>query len=169
MTTADELAESPRLASLSHTDLAILAGIGQDVHLPPDRRLLVEGQPADRCWLIRRGAILLDTPVPGRGYVVIQTLGSGDLLGWSWLVPPHRWHFGARTAESVDAVEFDAVRLLEAAHADPRFGFALTLTLFAALLDRLQATRARLLDLYRNPGEDERGRALRTDGERSRP
>lgn len=155
MVPADELSAFPRLASLSRPELAVLAGIGTEVAFPAGRRVLVEGQPADRCWLIRRGRILLDARVPGRGDVVIQTLGGGDLLGWSWLVPPRQWHFGAQTAEHVDAVEFDAARLIEAAHADPAFGFALTSMLFEALLERLQATRARLLDLYRNPGRDE--------------
>ncbi|WP_067857055.1 Crp/Fnr family transcriptional regulator [Nocardia shimofusensis] len=155
MPSVDELAAFPRLASLSRANLAVLAAIGREVSFPAGQRVLVEGQPADRCWLIRTGRILLDARVPGRGDVVIQSLGSGDLLGWSWLVPPQQWHFGARAAERVEAVEFDAARLLDAARTDPEFGFALTSMLFAALLDRLQATRARLLDLYRNPGEDD--------------
>jgi len=155
MVPVDELSAFPRLASLRRTDLVVLAGFGTEVSFPAGRRVLVEGQSADRCWLIRRGQILLDARVPGRGDVVIQTLAGGDLLGWSWLVPPRQWHFGARTAEQVDAVEFDADRLIEAAHADPGFGFALTSMLFEALLERLQATRARLLDLYRNPGRDD--------------
>lgn len=172
MPTIDELAAFPRLTSLSRTDLAVLAGIGREVSFPTGQRVLVEGQPADRCWLIRGGRILLDARVPGRGDVVIQTLGSGDLLGWSWLVPPYRWHFGAQAAEPVDAVEFDSTRLIEAAETDPKFGHALTSMLFEALLERLQATRARLLDLYRNPRDnnaDPHRCTGRTGSDRSRP
>ncbi|MBF6353807.1 cyclic nucleotide-binding domain-containing protein [Nocardia higoensis] len=171
MPSVDELAAFPRLAPLSRANLAVLAAIGHEVSFRAGQRVLVEGQSADRCWLIRSGRILLDARVPGRGDVVIQSLGKGDLLGWSWLVPPQQWHFGARAAERVEAVEFDAARLLEAAQADPGFGFALISTLFAALLDRLQATRARLLDLYRNPGDDPPSpeRTDRTGREESRP
>lgn len=172
MPTVDELAAFPRLTSLSRTDLAVLAELGHEASFPAGQRVLVEGQPADRCRLIRTGRVVLDSRVPGRGDVVIQTLGSGDLLGWSWLVPPYRWHFGARAAEPVDAVEFDSTRLIEAIEADPRFGRALTMMLFEALLDRLQATRARLLDLYRNPreeNEDPRRGTRRTGSDRSHP
>ncbi|WP_406230341.1 Crp/Fnr family transcriptional regulator [Nocardia sp. NBC_01009] len=153
MPTSDELSTFARLDKLSRRDLSTLAQAGRDVSFPAGHRIIVEGQVAQRCWLIRDGRILLNAQVAGQGEVVVQTLGSGDLLGWSWLVPPYRWHFGAVTTEPVDAVEFDAETLAEFAAADPRFGHALTLTLFEALLDRLQATRARLLDLYRNPAE----------------
>ncbi|MFF0533333.1 Crp/Fnr family transcriptional regulator [Nocardia amikacinitolerans] len=153
MPTGDELAAFERLAALSREQLHILAGAGRDVAFPAGHRIIGEGLVADRCWLIRSGRILLDAQVPGRGGVVLQTLDSGDVLGWSWLVPPYRWHFGAVTAEPVEAIEFEAQTLAELADQDPRFGHALTLMLFEALLERLQATRARLLDLYRNPTE----------------
>ncbi|MGW4740662.1 Crp/Fnr family transcriptional regulator [Nocardia xishanensis] len=153
MPTGDELSAFGRLAALSEDQLRTLARAGRDVAFPAGHRVIGEGLPADRCWLIRRGRILLDAQVPGRGGVVLQTLEGGDVLGWSWLVPPYRWHFGAVTAEPVEAIEFDARTLAELADRDPRFALALTLMLFEALLDRLQATRARLLDLYRNPAE----------------
>ncbi|OJF84332.1 hypothetical protein NS14008_15255 [Nocardia seriolae] len=143
-----------------------MAAAGRHVHYPAGRRLIVEGQRADRCWLLQSGRVLLDAAVPGRGDIVVQTLSAGDLLGWSWLVPPYRWHFGAVTAEPVRAIEFDATRLAEFADADPGFGHALTLLLFEALLERLQATRARLLDLYRNPAENRTATTIppRADG-----
>ncbi|MTE15213.1 Crp/Fnr family transcriptional regulator [Nocardia aurantiaca] len=153
MTTAEELSAFPLLAGLDHAQRDTLARAARDVHHPAGQRLLVEGQQADKCWLICSGSVELDATVPGRGDVPVQTLGPGDLLGWSWLVPPYRWHFGAVTTEPVHAIEFDSARLAEFADADPKFGHALTLLFFEALLERLQATRARLLNLYRNPGE----------------
>ncbi|MEV6426407.1 cyclic nucleotide-binding domain-containing protein [Nocardia sp. NPDC051463] len=153
MPTVDDLSAFARLAALSKDERNTLARAGRDVSFPARHRVIQEGRPADRCWLIRHGRILLDAHVPGQGDVVLQTLDSGDVLGWSWLVPPYRWHFGAVTAEPVDAIEFDSAVLIRFGDADPRFGRALTLVLFEALLERLQATRARLLDLYRNPAE----------------
>ncbi|NKY88514.1 Crp/Fnr family transcriptional regulator [Nocardia veterana] len=153
MTTADELSRFAPLAGLGRGHLHTLARAGRDVRYPAGHRLISEGGRADRCWLIRSGCVVVDAVVPGRGAVVVQTLGSGDVLGWSWLVPPYRWHFGAVTAEPVAAIEFDSGRLAELADADPKLGYLLTRLLFEALLERLQATRARLLNLYRNPGE----------------
>jgi CRP/FNR family transcriptional regulator, cyclic AMP receptor protein len=111
-------------------------------------RLFDEGGKASYCWLIRQGQVALDTTVPGRGQVVVQTLGPGDLLGWSWLIPPYRWHFGARAVDAVEATVFDAEQLKALADQDPQLGYLLTKQLLAAVLERLQSTRARLLDLY---------------------
>jgi CRP/FNR family cyclic AMP-dependent transcriptional regulator len=111
-------------------------------------RLFDEGGHAGHCWLIRHGRVALDTAVPGRGHVVIQTLGPGDLLGWSWLLPPYRWQFGARAVGTVETTVFDAEQLRALTDQDPRLGYLLTRQLLAVVLDRLQSTRARLLDLY---------------------
>ncbi|WP_433685312.1 Crp/Fnr family transcriptional regulator [Nocardia sp. CA-119907] len=153
MIAVDELSRFAQLASLTDTELATLADAGCDISYPAGWQLITEGQPADRCWLIREGTVGLDAHVPGRGDIVVQTLGSGDLLGWSWLMPPYRWHFGAHTVEPVRAIEFDSDRLTELVDLDPVFGRALNRMLLEAVLERLQATRARLLDLYRNPGD----------------
>jgi CRP/FNR family transcriptional regulator, cyclic AMP receptor protein len=90
--------------------------------------------------------------VPGTGPVVIQTVGPGELLGWSWLVPPHRWHFGATAVEPTTAAKLDTLQLRALAEQDPRFGYRLTLTLFEALLQRLQAPRTRLIELTSQKG-----------------
>jgi CRP-like cAMP-binding protein len=71
------------------------------------------------------------------------------VLGWSWLIPPYEWHFGAVAIRETSAAKLDTGQLRRLADADPHFGYALTLTLFQACAQRLQATRARLLDLYR--------------------
>jgi CRP/FNR family transcriptional regulator, cyclic AMP receptor protein len=149
-----ELSGLAALATLRPSDLDLLARVGRIVAFPGGHRLFSEGQPAEHCWLIRSGQVVLDARVPGRGDVVIQALGPGDLLGWSWLVPPRRWHFGARTVAPTEAAEFDATALTELAEADPAFGYALARALFEAVLERLQSTRARVLDLYANPGAD---------------
>ena len=86
-----------------------------------------------------------------RGDVPIETLGVGDVLGWSWMTAPYRWHFGATARSAARAHEIDAELLREASAVDPVFGYAVACALSGALVDRLQATRARLLDLYGEP------------------
>jgi CRP/FNR family transcriptional regulator, cyclic AMP receptor protein len=149
----DDLARFPLLRGLSAAQRAKVWSTAQEVSIAAHHRIFDEGQDARRCWLIRSGQVALDTTVPGRGLVVVQTLGAGDVLGWSWLVPPRRWHFGAVTLDPVRAVEIDTVRLSALADADPALGYRLALGLFEAVLARLQNTRARLLDLYGSPRE----------------
>jgi CRP-like cAMP-binding protein len=90
----------------------------------------------------------LDLHVPGRGAAVIETIASGEVLGWSWLFPPYTWHFGATALADTCAIEFDARAVRAVCDADPALGYALTLRFLGVMADRLQAARIRLLDLY---------------------
>lgn len=142
------VAEFPLFAQLTTAQRVLISRAARLVSFEAGRRVFCEGQPAQGCWLIRAGHIAIDAHVPVRGAVVVQTLGPGDVAGWSWLVPPYRWHFGATAIEPVAAIELDTVQLRALAEQDPCFGYRLTLALFEELLGRLQATRARLIELY---------------------
>lgn len=149
--TARLVTDFPVLDRLAPGQLEQIARAARTVRFGVRERVFFEGQRAEGCWLIHSGLVGLDTFIPGRGLVVVQTLGPGDVLGWSWLVPPHRWHFGATALEPTVATELDTGQLHALAETDTAFGYALATTLFSAMLERLQATRARLLDLYRSP------------------
>lgn len=153
MTDARQLAGFPLMAVLSDEQRAAVAEVSSNVTFAAGRRLFEEGHPARKCWLIRSGEIGLDTEFPGAGRRTIQTLGPGDVVGWSWLVPPYEWHFGAVARTDVEAVELDAPALRALAEGDPSLGYPLLLGMFEALLSRLQSTRARVLDLYGSPRE----------------
>lgn len=122
--------------------------LARQVSFPAGTRVFEEGGRADRFWIIRGGAVALDVHVPGRHAATVETLGPGELLGWSWLVPPHQWHLGAETRGPVRADEFDAVRVRELAAGDPVLGKALAEYVATVVGERLRATRTRLLDLY---------------------
>ncbi len=153
MTDAELLAGLPPFDQLSAEHLAAVASTAASVSFPAGKILFSEGEPAFGCWLIRSGQVALGSQMPGRGQVVVQTLGAGDMLGWSWLVPPHCWHFTAIAVTGVTAIEFDTTRLRALAETDPALGYPLALKLFEVVVARLQNTRSRLLDLYGNPRE----------------
>ncbi|MGE7434278.1 cyclic nucleotide-binding domain-containing protein [Kitasatospora sp. NPDC001175] len=125
-----------------------LLALARDNSFPPGGRLFDEGGQADRFWLIRSGEVALDLYVPGRPPPVVQTVGPGQLLGWSWLFPPYRWHLGAQALGPVDAWEFPADEVRALCTADPALGYQLTLRCAEVIGERLRATRIRLLDLY---------------------
>jgi CRP-like cAMP-binding protein len=153
MTSAELLAGFPPFDQLTDEHRAAVALTARAVAYPAGTTLFAEGQPASGCWLIRAGEVALGTEIPGRGQVVVQTLGAGDVLGWSWLVPPHYWQFSATAVTGVSAIEFDTVELRALAETDPALGYPLALKLFEVVVARLQSTRSRLLDLYGNPRE----------------
>lgn len=146
-----ELDALPLLARLSHTQRAAIAGVSRIETYDQGVRLFDEGGLADQCWVVLSGCVTIDTTVPRNGRMVLQSIGAGELVGWSWLVPPYRWHFGATVVTPTRAAVVDTAALRRLADDDPALGYQLSLILLDALLNRLQATRIRLLDLYRNP------------------
>jgi CRP-like cAMP-binding protein len=142
---AAALATHPFLHAMSPDQLGMLARAARDVSFPARHRLFEDGGNATRFWLIQSGHVSLDLHVPGEGPVVIETIGMGELLGWSWLFPPYRWAFGAVAATAVEAFEFDARMVRECCVADPGLGYELNQRITRVLAKRLQATRIRLL------------------------
>lgn len=152
MRTIDRLlAESPVFAGLEPDQLAFIAGCAGNVGFRRGDRVFREGEPADTFWLIRRGRVALSVDVPGRGGVTIETIEAGEVLGWSWLFPPHRWQYDAWAAEDVRAVGFDGRCLRDKCDDDPALGYELMRRFGQVMVERLRATRVRLLDVYGSP------------------
>ena len=151
MTSMRELLhEYPFLNELPAPWLEHLARLGTRVSYPAGQRIFAEGAEAEHLWLITRGYVNLDLQVPGRGEVLIETLPPGSVMGWSWLFPPYRWHFGAVAARNVDAIQFHGVDVMRLCDEDPKLGMDLMRRMIGVAVNRLQATRLRLLDLYRS-------------------
>ncbi|MGW7137767.1 cyclic nucleotide-binding domain-containing protein [Streptomyces xanthophaeus] len=129
-----------------------LMALAREVALPGATRIFEEGEEADRFWVIRSGTVALDIHMPGRGRVVVETIGAGSLLGWSWLCPPRQWHLAAETRDLVHAWEFDAAAVHDLCAEDTALGLSLVTVVAGTIGDRLRATRTRLLDLYGPPG-----------------
>ncbi|MFF4804333.1 cyclic nucleotide-binding domain-containing protein [Streptomyces sp. NPDC001351] len=134
-----------------------LMSMAHDVRYPSGTRLFNEGGRADHFWIIASGTVALDMRVPGRRAAVIETLGAGELLGWSWLYEPHMWRFGARTVGSMRAYEFDADAVRSMCETDPEMGRSIALWVGETVVRRLNAARTRLLDLYAPYGSGARG------------
>jgi CRP/FNR family transcriptional regulator, cyclic AMP receptor protein len=135
----------PLLRGLSPEQIARLAAVARHVSLPRHHRLFEEGGPADRFWIVDAGEVALDVLIPGVGRLVIETLGRGDVVGLSWLVPPYQWQFGALCTQPMQAFEFDARAVRAACAEDPEFGYAVALRFMTVASHRLQATRGRLV------------------------
>jgi CRP-like cAMP-binding protein len=149
--TPDELARFALLADLTHPQLEQVAGFARPVSFAAHQLILEEGRAADRCWLIRSGHVGLETRHPNGRSSTVQTLGPGDVLGWSCLLPPFAWRYDVVAADDVTAFELDAVRLRAAMERDCALGHAILRRLVEVLADRLHSAHARLVDVYGNP------------------
>lgn len=131
--------------------VATVVGCATNVAFRAGDLLLREGEEATTLYLVRRGVVAIEVHAPGRDARTLQTLEPGQVVGWSWLVPPYRWSFDARAVTDVGAVAIDGACLRTKAEAHPAFGYALLGRISAMLLERLQAARTQLLDLYGVP------------------
>jgi CRP-like cAMP-binding protein len=147
-TIADVIAEQTFFQGLDQDSLDFVAGCGRNVHYADGDRILTQGEPAQTFYLLRSGSVALSFYVPGRGATIIDTLGSGDVLGWSWLFEPYRWQFDAEAREDVAAVAFDGVCLRNKCDSDARLGYVLVQRFAKVMLTRLQSVRMRMLDIY---------------------
>jgi CRP-like cAMP-binding protein len=75
---------------------------------------------------------------------VLQVLGPGDALGWSWAFPPNHWTLTAVALEPVTTLVFPATRLRHLCDDDPVLGSLVFRRISQVLLQRLTATRRRL-------------------------
>lgn len=155
------VAAHPFFAALAPSHRELLADDAEPVVFAAGERIFTEHAAADRFWLIENGLVALDMWVPGRGEQVVETLSSGTVLGWSWLYPPYRWHFGARARERSQAIAFDAAAVRRRCEADATFGYAVLRCFVPIIVERMQSTRLRLLDLYASPGDAARAEAAR--------
>lgn len=150
-TLAEYLPEHPFFAGLDQQAMELVVGCARNVHMADGQVLFRAGEPANTFYVIREGRVALEVHDPQRGTLVIDTVDDGDVVGWSWLVPPYRWLFDARAVSPVRAVALDGACLRGKCQADPQLGFALMQRVAGVMYDRLQAARIRLLDLYGGP------------------
>jgi CRP/FNR family cyclic AMP-dependent transcriptional regulator len=146
---ATTLASHAFLRGLDPQHLALLASGARSFTAAPGDVLAREGETAQSFYLIQSGHVVLSVRAGARGSVEVQTVGPGEVVGWSWLVPPHRWQFEGRARDAVSGVAFDAAWLRQQCERDHQLGYFLLNRMVAVLGSRLAATRLQLLDVYK--------------------
>lgn len=133
-------------------DLERLAALAHEVRFNRDQILFREGDKHGRFYLLLDGSVVLEI-IAGGHAVSLQTLHSGDAMGWSSLVDPEGGaHFEARVVAPVRALAFDGEKLREACESDTGFGYRMMKALLELVTERLDASRMQLVDMYANPG-----------------
>jgi CRP-like cAMP-binding protein len=135
------------LEGMSPHQLRLLCDCAMPTQFATNELIFREGDPANRFYLLQSGKVALESQVMGKPRAVIQTLGAGDILGWSWLFPPYFWHFDARALEPTKAIFIYGTPLREECETDHELGYELMKRLASVMLKRLQATRWKLLGI----------------------
>lgn len=147
------LREQPIFADLDEESIAFLAGCASNQVFEAGELIFRDGDPADRFHLIRHGNVAVQISVPPRPPLTVQTLHEGDILGWSWLVPPHRSNFDARALTLVRAIAIDATCLRTKLDQNRDLGYRVFYRFTTIMAELLSATRMQLMDVYAQPKE----------------
>lgn len=150
----DEVREQSRLLrALTNTEVTLFESVATPLELSAGDVLFEEDGPADAFYVIVHGRIGLELTSPGREPIVIQTLASGDLVGLSWLFPPHRWNWRAVVLVDTELAAFDAIAIRAQLSRNRDLALEVLTVVSGEVARRLQQTRIQLLDLYRKgPG-----------------
>jgi len=144
----DILIDQPFFKGMTEQQLRAVAETARLVTFEEGSVMFVEGGPARNSYLILEGDVALSLRTQERGAKTIQTLHSGDFVGWSWMYPPYRWSFDANVRSEVTAIQFDGPQLKKLSVADPELGYDLLRRFTEVIVTRMQALRIQLLDVY---------------------
>jgi CRP/FNR family cyclic AMP-dependent transcriptional regulator len=142
------IAEHPFFADLEDYYTSLLVGCASNVRFDAGKHILREGEEADAFYLIRQGRVAIEILSPQRKPIVVETIGEGEILGWSWLLPPYTWTFHARAVEMTRAIALDGKCLRNKCEQNHHLGYELLKRFGQIMNRRLDAARIQLLDVY---------------------
>ena len=144
-----EIAEHPVLKTLNRAHLDILGQGAVEITFQPGEMIFREGEPANRFYLVRKGQLALEAHAPpNRADTLIQKIGAGDVLGWSWLFPPFVWHFQAKALDHTTVIALDGGHLLVSCEENHDFGYELMKRVAQIVIQRLEATSRKLREVH---------------------
>ncbi len=133
------------LKGLTADEAGAIVALGARLTLPAGSVLFTLGGEADSAYAIESGRVSLTLPmqVGGREQdVLVEERTAGETVGWSALVPPHRFTLTAKTLIDSEIIAFSRAALLEHFAAHPTVGLVVTRNLSAVMGQRLQVLQA---------------------------
>jgi CRP/FNR family transcriptional regulator, cyclic AMP receptor protein len=144
------VAAHPFLIGMGPREINLLIDCALLTRFEAGQTIFRTGETANRFYLIERGKVALEAESVGESPVLIDTVQAGDLLGWSWLFPPYRWHFDTRAIEPTTAIFFYGTVLREYCERDTVLGYELFKRMSEVMIRRLQAARTALSEALKN-------------------
>ncbi len=133
------------LRGLPQDDAAAVLALGYRVSLPSGAELFPLGAPADALYLIERGRIALTLPMRLHGReedILVEERVTGQTVGWSALIPPHRFTLKASAPLETEVLALSRAALTEHFEARPDVGHVVVRNLAAVIGQRLQVFQA---------------------------
>lgn len=146
------IAEHEFFAGLAQSSVGFLADCANKRKVKEDEVLFSYGAKADRFYIVLSGRVTVEVSAIQGPPLELRNLGPDEILGWSWLIPPYKWHFQARAEESTEVLEFDGEAILARCESDPAFGYDLFKRFSGLMSERLAAAREKMMNEWSPPG-----------------
>jgi CRP/FNR family cyclic AMP-dependent transcriptional regulator len=133
------------LTGLHPRDVAEVLALGHPVALATGDKLFRLGEEANHLYIINRGRIALTMPMAVRDKdedILIEELAPGQTVGWSALIPPHRFSLTGAALVETEVIALPRVALVEYFSGNPDVGYAVTRNIASVIGQRLQVFQA---------------------------
>jgi CRP-like cAMP-binding protein len=142
------IANHPFFAGLDDGFTNLMVSCASNVRFKAGDYIFKEGDAANTFYLIREGRVAVEVFAPQHKPIIVATLGVGEILGWSWLLPPFQWKFHAHAAEDTRAIALDGKCLRTKCEQNHDLGYEVVKRFAQIIEQRLEAARLQLLDVY---------------------
>jgi len=146
------IADSKFFSGLGDDAIDFLTANARENQLAAGKVLFHHGDSAEDFYLLREGHLSLEIPAIEGPVLELQDIGPGEIAGWSWLIPPHRWRFQARARTAIEYLEFDGSAVLGRCEKDPRFGYELVKWFSTLMSERLDFARIKMMEEWKPLG-----------------
>lgn len=144
---AAQAREHPFVRGFEPHEIDKLAALARPVRFAMDDIIYREGEECDDFYLVVSGRVILEITPPS-GTFTFGTVEAGDEFGWTAMLGSHDRVLQARALQDTQVLAFDADALRTLCETDPAFGYDLMRKLLSAAVERLQAVRLEIMDLY---------------------
>jgi CRP-like cAMP-binding protein len=134
------------LHGLEPAQLDVLADIASETSFGENDVVLVDGEHSQAFYLITSGSVAVQLRSPGF-VVCVQSLGPGQVFGWSSLLNDQDTLFQVRAREETRALRIAGADLKEACRKDSRLAAELLERTLQVVASRVKATEIRFAEM----------------------
>jgi len=139
---------------LNPTQIEKIHSISTSLKAKEGEILAHEGDKAESFFIVLDGEISICNHVPKKGSKILETLGPGEMIGWSWLLKSSHWSFDVRVHRKANVLKIPAAKIMQLMEKDSTFKEAIHLCVIEVLASRLKNTRILFNDLYQNSSRE---------------
>ena len=142
------LLEHPLTRDLDPRHVKTLAGCARKCLLPAGKYLWRQGDEANELYLIRSGEVAVGIVIPHEDLLQVETVGRGEVVGWSWFMAPYHLHFDSCALTRVEALVLEGRRLRQLCERDFELRCELLSRIAPIIVRRLEASQKKLIESH---------------------